>query len=246
MMATATTTTPSMEIAKKTNTIQDLQQNKNLWYKMHVFVYDLRNFDKVATSHDRLESLLNASYIDALYIGAPYFTPDEAATLRATAVKGDKTLQTVIRETLEDRLLRRMKGKINDKNSTNPQNPDNLTRRSQRTQIHHQTSSPSHPKLQIKSARPLRYIKLQSHHPRPPDRPSRLPQIIHEQGQFRRLNAAHQQRHQQGLAYGGIESRPKVCLSAQKLSLDAWATKIEVSLRSRSRMKSFDYATRHI
>ncbi|KAE9984398.1 hypothetical protein BLS_002428 [Venturia inaequalis] len=112
MMATATTTTPSMEIAKKTNTIQDLQQNKNLWYKMHVFVYDLRNFDKVATSHDRLESLLNASYIDALYIGAPYFTPDEAATLRATAVKGDKTLQTVIRETLEDRLLRRMKGKV--------------------------------------------------------------------------------------------------------------------------------------
>lgn len=112
MMATATTTTPSMEIAKKTNTIQDLQQNKNLWYKMHVFVYDLRNFDKVATSHDRLESLLNASYIDALYIGAPYFTPDEAATLRATAVKGDKTLQTVIRETLEDRLLQRMKGKF--------------------------------------------------------------------------------------------------------------------------------------
>lgn len=108
----STSSASSTEIQNTTYSIQDLQRNKKLWYKIHVFVYDLRNFDEVATSQDRLNSILTASYVDGLYIGLPYFTPEEAATIRATIIQGSKSLQTVIRETLQERLERRMKKSV--------------------------------------------------------------------------------------------------------------------------------------
>ena len=78
------------------NTIQDLHANRVLWYKIHVFVYDLRHFQEIA-SQARLEDITDLSL--------PYFGADEVAQLKATMVHHDtKKLEDVIQETLNERL----------------------------------------------------------------------------------------------------------------------------------------------
>ena len=75
-----------------------------LWYKIHVFIYDLRHFHK-STSQARLEDITDSSYLSL-----PYFGADEVAQLKATTVHNDtKKLEDVIQETLNERLQRRMK-----------------------------------------------------------------------------------------------------------------------------------------
>jgi hypothetical protein len=105
-ITSATETSPSQptESPKMTTTIQELQKNKTLWYKLHVFIYDLRNFREMPTSHNRLDSI-----IDASYIGFPYFTEEEVQIIKSTIVQGEHTLEKVIQETLEERLERREK-----------------------------------------------------------------------------------------------------------------------------------------
>jgi len=85
-------------------TIQDLKTQLSLWYKVHVFIYDLRNFREVPKSKARLDRIMDASYL-----GMPYFKLDEVTTLKATVVDGEKNLETVIQETLNERLERRIK-----------------------------------------------------------------------------------------------------------------------------------------
>ncbi|KAH7383523.1 hypothetical protein BKA64DRAFT_160720 [Cadophora sp. MPI-SDFR-AT-0126] len=117
----------NFSIIKPSHEIEDLRKNPNLWYKIHVLLYDLRNFGEVKESHDRLEKVADASYI-----GMPYFSTDEVKILKSTAVniskpahnwksttvnsqKGKdssgerKTLDIVIEEELRERLERRMK-----------------------------------------------------------------------------------------------------------------------------------------
>ena len=89
------------------NTIQDLRANRVLWYKIHVFVYDLRHFQESA-SQARLEKITDSSYL-----GLPYFGADEVAQLKVTTIHNDtKKLEDVIQETLNERLQRRMKKRV--------------------------------------------------------------------------------------------------------------------------------------
>jgi hypothetical protein len=79
------------------NTIQDLRANRMLWYKIHVFVYDLRHFQESA-SQARLDDI-----VDCSYLCLPYFSADEVAQLKATTVHNDtKKLEDVIQETLNE------------------------------------------------------------------------------------------------------------------------------------------------
>ena len=88
-------------------TTKDLQKNRSLWYKIHVFIYDLRNFREIPTAQARLDRV-----VDASYIGMPYFTSDEVAILKNTVVEGDRPLEVVIKETLSGRLERRIKKRV--------------------------------------------------------------------------------------------------------------------------------------
>lgn len=88
-------------------TVAELQKNESLWYKLHVFIYDLRNFREVSEAQSRLDRI-----VDASYIGMPYFKEEEVRQLKNTLVEGEKTLEAVIEETLIERLERRMKKRV--------------------------------------------------------------------------------------------------------------------------------------
>jgi hypothetical protein len=66
-----------------------LQANTDLWYKIHVILYDLCN---IAT--DRTAESRTLSTTDELYISTPYFTPDEAALIKQTLIS-PPTLQEI-------------------------------------------------------------------------------------------------------------------------------------------------------
>jgi hypothetical protein len=68
--ATATTTT---------HTIADLRSNNALWYKLHDFIYDLRNLSSNDASRDRIDTIVASNYI-----GMPYFTEHESEILLNT------------------------------------------------------------------------------------------------------------------------------------------------------------------
>jgi hypothetical protein len=131
---TENTTHPSAPSPTTIVSIADIKANKGPWYKLHVFIFDLRNFREVPNSQARLNSV-----VDAPYIGLPYFTPEEVALLKSTRIpisalssspnlnpksnsqtskaedaKGEeyKTLEEVIEETLNERLERRIKKRV--------------------------------------------------------------------------------------------------------------------------------------
>lgn len=88
-------TMPSMENLKistldtqqSTFTIQDLQRNTQLWYQIHVLIYDLKDSREALDSHERIHQL-----IDVLYIGVPYFTIAEADMIKSTLIDTSKLL----------------------------------------------------------------------------------------------------------------------------------------------------------
>ena len=83
--------------------IRDIQQNRQLWYKVCVLLYDLRQFVNRKSSRDRLELVLDPSYV-----GAPYFEPLEAERIKQAASKGTGlTLESLIQEELDKKLSRR-------------------------------------------------------------------------------------------------------------------------------------------
>jgi hypothetical protein len=67
-----------LSITTSTMTIQDLKNLPQLWYKLHVLIYDLRNYDEVLASRERVEIV-----IDPCYVGSPYFTPSEASLVKS-------------------------------------------------------------------------------------------------------------------------------------------------------------------
>jgi hypothetical protein len=135
---TVTASPPSTSNPKaKTSTIAEIKANKELWYKLHVYIYDLRNF-REGPSSKRLDSI-----VDASYIGLPYFTPQEVELLKSTRIpmsslsgnnnwnpkvtksksqhrtsKAEdeeeeyKILEEVIEETLNESLERRLKKRV--------------------------------------------------------------------------------------------------------------------------------------
>lgn len=58
-----------------------LQANHDLWYKVHVLLYDLHNIAKDGKAESR-----TLATTDELYISAPYFTPSEAVFIKTSLV----------------------------------------------------------------------------------------------------------------------------------------------------------------
>jgi hypothetical protein len=82
-----TTTEPKATMA--TEGLPALQANHDLWYKIHVLLYDLRN---IAT--DRTAESRTLATTDELYISVPYFTTDEAVLITQTRIP-PPTLQEI-------------------------------------------------------------------------------------------------------------------------------------------------------
>lgn len=81
-------------------TLSDLQENTDLWYRIHVLLYDLSNLGSNILSEKRTSSTTNE-----LYISAPYFTDSEAARIRTTLVDDDLTSeQTTVRTELSAKI----------------------------------------------------------------------------------------------------------------------------------------------
>ena len=87
--------------------LSELKMNSNVWYKIHVLLYDLRHFEQIKVSHSRLETV-----IDPSYLGEPYFDQDEAEKIKGARLDGNKTLSALIEETFNERLNRRMKKRV--------------------------------------------------------------------------------------------------------------------------------------
>lgn len=88
------------------NSVDNLHSNGLLWYKIHIFIYDLRHFQEHA-SQTRLDNV-----VDSSYLCLPYFTPAEVDQLKATIVQNTKSLENLIQETLDERLQRRIKKRV--------------------------------------------------------------------------------------------------------------------------------------
>ena len=59
--------------------MQALKANTAIWYKLHVLLYDLTTFRADSVSRGRLEAVNDISYI-----GKPYFSSEEATTIKST------------------------------------------------------------------------------------------------------------------------------------------------------------------
>lgn len=81
-----------------------LKKDSNIWYKIHVLLYDLRHLEQNDVSRSRLETV-----VDRFYIGEPYFNQVEAEKIKGARVEGDKDLSTLIEEALRERLECRAK-----------------------------------------------------------------------------------------------------------------------------------------
>ena len=87
--------------------LPELKMDSNIWYKIHVLSCDLRHFDESNVSRSRLETVM-----DSLYLGEPYFNPDEAEKIKGARLEGDRTMSALIEETLNERLNRRIKKRV--------------------------------------------------------------------------------------------------------------------------------------
>ncbi|KAF2249606.1 hypothetical protein BU26DRAFT_530323 [Trematosphaeria pertusa] len=85
--------------------MDELRRDGILWYKIHVFVYDLRNFRSSDKSRDRLESV-----VDTYYIGPPYFSATEADNILHTIA--DPETGKILREILDDFFAQKLEKRI--------------------------------------------------------------------------------------------------------------------------------------
>lgn len=93
----------------QTYNLADIRSKKSLWYRLHVYTYDLRNFKTDGAARERLDSI-----VDVTYLGEPYFNPEEVEIFRNTVCKtsGSETLAQKIESTLDERLNRRIKKRV--------------------------------------------------------------------------------------------------------------------------------------
>jgi hypothetical protein len=78
------------------HTLSDLRQDVNLWYKICVLIYDLRNMPKDPSCLRRLTPT-----IDVHYISEPYFSPDEAAAVKGALVEANTSIEDAITSSLQ-------------------------------------------------------------------------------------------------------------------------------------------------
>lgn len=91
--------------------VADIRSRRSLWYRLHVYVYDFRNFRTDSAARDRLDSI-----VDITYLGKPYFDEEEVEALENTISNSSgsqgETLAQKIESTLDERLNRRMKKRV--------------------------------------------------------------------------------------------------------------------------------------
>lgn len=77
-------TAPDAKPAPKNSisTLSDLREDRDLWYKICVLVYDLRHIKDKISENRTLQTT------DPLYISGPYFSPEEAASVKGALVDG--------------------------------------------------------------------------------------------------------------------------------------------------------------
>ena len=68
---------------KMPTTLSEIRQDQNLWYKIKVLIYDFHNIEKDPSCRNRIDRAT-----DVQYIGAPYFTEEEATAIKAAIVEG--------------------------------------------------------------------------------------------------------------------------------------------------------------
>ncbi|PWY83612.1 hypothetical protein BO70DRAFT_403908 [Aspergillus heteromorphus CBS 117.55] len=79
----AITQAPSPDSAVTTvSSLKDPSTFPGLWYRIHVLIFDLRNFNN-PSSNKRLDRV-----IDPSFIGAPYFDPMEGDLIKNTVIDG--------------------------------------------------------------------------------------------------------------------------------------------------------------
>ena len=74
---------PKNAIQSERTNLSVLRQELDLWYRLHVLLYDLNNVAKDPSSEKRICSTTNE-----LYISEPYFTDSEAVRIRTAIVDG--------------------------------------------------------------------------------------------------------------------------------------------------------------
>jgi hypothetical protein len=107
----ATALSEPSALPSQTCTTDELRQDGKLWYKIHVFVYDLRNFRSSENSRNRLDSV-----VDTYYIGLPYFSATEADTILHTIVdiETGKTLKELLDDFFAQKLEKRIKSRMKE------------------------------------------------------------------------------------------------------------------------------------
>ncbi|KAG0645008.1 hypothetical protein D0Z07_9132 [Hyphodiscus hymeniophilus] len=75
------TTMREKQSSTSTSTLLSLQSNSEIWYKIHILLYDLCNI-----ASDQAAEARTLATTDELYISGPYFSPEEAMTIKATLV----------------------------------------------------------------------------------------------------------------------------------------------------------------
>ncbi|GKZ34878.1 hypothetical protein AbraIFM66950_005275 [Aspergillus brasiliensis] len=116
-MATPSKSSEMTDIQTKPNspptppvTLPDLKSScisPILWYRIHVLIFDLKNFDNVS-SKKRLDKVT-----DPYYIGKPYFSPEEAEKIKQTVIDtSGKTFSEMLEEGLNERLERQNKKRV--------------------------------------------------------------------------------------------------------------------------------------
>ncbi|KAH7063703.1 hypothetical protein B0J12DRAFT_563008 [Macrophomina phaseolina] len=100
--------TAECDAASPKYTAEDLRQAPdNLWYRLHVLTRDLRRFGDDRKALERLDRVT-----DPAYIGAPYFSEEEAALVKQFDAGSGSALAQLVASRLEDRLNRRMKKRV--------------------------------------------------------------------------------------------------------------------------------------
>lgn len=102
-MASSTSTTPADSFDPVS--LHDLLStiSPTIWYRLHVLLFDLQNFNHRQDSRERLDTV-----IDPSYIGAPYFTIEETTRIKQMTVTEKTTFEQTISEKLDERLSRRL------------------------------------------------------------------------------------------------------------------------------------------
>ncbi|KAF4555824.1 Hypothetical protein D9617_2g057880 [Elsinoe fawcettii] len=88
-------------------TLQEMRQDDSLWWRVLVFLHDLRHFNEKDDSQARLDLI-----VDPSYSGQPYFSNEEVSRLTTTKLVNGKTISEIVQETLNVRLERRMKKRV--------------------------------------------------------------------------------------------------------------------------------------